>query len=66
VTPEQLAEHLGVDIPTVRKWIDCGKLPAFQFGARQTRIKLSEAVVFVEKQRLRPAPSARAVNSRVR
>lgn len=51
ITIEQLAEHLAVERRQILKWIRCETLPAYQFG-RRYRIKLSEAVVFVMRQRL--------------
>ena len=54
ITLEQLAAYLGVERRQVAKWIASNVLPAYQFGARTLRISLSEAVIFVERHRLRP------------
>lgn len=38
VSPAEAAQHLGVSVKTIRRYIAEGKLPAKRLGSRQIRI----------------------------
>jgi excisionase family DNA binding protein len=52
ITVPALADHLGVQDRTVRKWIEAGVLPAYRFEG-QRRIWKTDAVLIVERARFR-------------
>lgn len=60
VTVQAFAGHLGVQDKTVMKWIHAGLLTAYQFppekAGGELRIRKHDAVVFVERARIKPAP----------
>ena len=51
LSPEQVAERLGVDRSTVHRWIAQGKIkPVRKLGHRITRIPASAVVAFLDAQ----------------
>jgi excisionase family DNA binding protein len=44
---KDVAELLGVKVPTVWRWIKAGKLPAFRIGSR-LRVSLADALAAVQ------------------
>lgn len=36
---DQAAQHYGVSVRTLRRWIQIGRIPAYRFGQRQLRVK---------------------------
>ncbi len=51
-TTRQIAKALHVNIITVRRWIENGKIPTFKFG-RYYRIKKSDFDHFIEERRVK-------------
>ena len=47
-TPQQIAEKLGVTVPTVRRYINAGKLKATKIGRKITRITKEDYIGFVK------------------
>ena len=46
---EALAQHLGVSVPTLRRWTQVGKIPSHKMG-RLVRYSLREVEAAMEKQ----------------
>lgn len=64
ITVRQLADYCSVDYRTVRyEWIEKGALPAYNFHGK-IRIKLVDAVDWVERNRLADAAPPHASDSR--
>ena len=49
----EAADHLGVGLRTLYKFIDDGKLPGYRFG-RVIRLKRSDVEAFIEDCRIEP------------
>jgi excisionase family DNA binding protein len=57
VAPQDVADELGVDVETVRRWIKAGRLRAFKPG-KEYRILKSDLEEFLRAREVRPkAPS---------
>jgi excisionase family DNA binding protein len=52
IVPLQLQLYLQVGRRTMEKWIENGQLPIYDFGDRLKRIRLADAIGFVDKHRL--------------
>lgn len=53
------AERLSVSLPTVRRWIKAGALPAYKLGG-QVRIKPADIDALLEASRIHPTSSRSA------
>jgi excisionase family DNA binding protein len=59
LAPQEVADGLGVDVQTVRRWIHAGRLRAFKPG-KEYRIRESDLEEFLQAREVRPkgpAPS---------
>jgi excisionase family DNA binding protein len=56
LSPEAVAERLGIKLRTVLEWLRTGKLPAYKFG-RQWRIKRADLETFIAASRVVPVPA---------
>lgn len=50
LTPEEIANRLGVHIETVRRWCRAGKLDSYNFGGKYVIVG-SEFKAFMERSR---------------
>jgi excisionase family DNA binding protein len=47
LTWAQVASRLGISVQTVRRWVDCGRLPAVRLGPRCLRVRQEDLDEFV-------------------
>jgi excisionase family DNA binding protein len=63
-----IAEELGVDVQTVRRWIQSGKLRAFKPG-KEYRVQQADLEEFLAAREVRPkevtSPSQRSLSNRL-
>ena len=52
---EQAADYLGIEIPTVKKWVKEGKLPYVKISRKCTRFKKVDLDKFIESARVEAA-----------
>jgi excisionase family DNA binding protein len=64
LSPAEFARRLGVSVPTVRRWIDEGRLEAMRAG-RQVRISAAEIERLVRRRAPAERESAEQVVDRI-
>jgi excisionase family DNA binding protein len=50
LTVSQAAERLSVHPSTIRRWIECGRLPAYRLGEKRVGVKPSDLVRLVSRR----------------
>jgi len=60
ITTQEAADHCQVSIPTLKRWIQAGSLPAFRTPGGHHRIVLSEFQKFLQTEGMPPYPSESA------
>jgi excisionase family DNA binding protein len=59
LAPQDIADSLGVDVETVRRWIKGGRLRAFKPG-KEYRIREADLEEFLREREVRPKGPARS------